>query len=397
MNQLNISAKRKLSLFFFFSFFAFFILIPSSSNKAQAWDAAPANIMLFTMNNIYASVQDTILSSIKMEAFTFISEEIDNTLGLGTSVAGVVNGEISDWEAFLVEEPGNQVASYLEEFLFNATGGRSSANYRSKVGSSSNNRYSEGFGKNETIRYGLIRTASASSTTSTSYEDGGAAYREQLKKINDSIKEEKQAEWSFATEEPNYERNPQLMFSKNNLRDFDLFLSGINNSWSYSDYKNRKLQNNYENKRLELTMRAMIGKGLWDEDLRSAVAESAVKDYYSTMDLDLLKGAKSIPEASVYMTLIKVNKVLKKSIRNVRKSYQKDLAVYRSQITSSVMNNFTGSKPQDVFKEQLQDKQARQNKFSTGANYESLNVDAEISQRENLKNRTLTTGQIQER
>lgn len=384
MNQLNISAKRKLSLFFFFSFFAFFILIPSSSNKARAWDAAPANIMLFTMNNIYASVQDTILSSIKMEAFVFISEEIDNTLGLGTSVAGVVNGEISDWEAFLVEEPGNQVASYLEEFLFNATGGRSSANYRSKVGRSSNNRYSEGFG-------------GASSAYSYGYEDGGAAYREQLKKINDSIKEEKQAEWSFATEEPNYERNPQLMFSKNNLRDFDLFLSGINNSWSYSDYKNRKLQNNYENKRLELTMRAMIGKGLWDEDLRSAVAESAVKDYYSTMDLDLLKGAKSIPEASVYMTLIKVNKVLKKSIRNVRKSYQKDLAVYRGQITSSIMNNFTGSRPQDVFKEQLQDKQARQNKFGTGANYESLNVDAEIRQRENLKNRTLTTGQIQER
>jgi len=393
----NIFDRRKKQIVFFV-FFAFLILLFPENRKAQAWDAAPANAMLFGLETIKESISETILSSIKMEAITFLNQEVDNTINMVTGekgALGVVNGFVEDWEAFLVEEPGNQAASYLEEFLFNATGGRSSSNYRSKVGRSAN-RYSmgsEGFG-NETVYYGLIRSASAESPHLYDYDDGGAAYRAELKNLSEAIKDEKQAEWGKQTDEPDYERNPKMMFAKDNLRDMDIYFSGINNPWSYDQYKNMKLENNYQNKKAELSLRVLIGKGLYFDDIRDSVTESDIQSYTSTMDLEMLANAKSAPETAVAFALVKINKVLRKAIRNVRKSYQKDLAVYRNQIMTSFKGQFAGGRPQDVFKQQLQDKQARQNKFGTGANYESINVNAEIQQRQALRNRILQTSQL---
>lgn len=385
--------NRKAVLFIFFAFFAFSILLFPNNKKAQAWDAMAANGMLFTMEKVQTSIINTITSAIKIEAVTFMNEEIDNTIAMvaggSGSVLGVTGGIIDDWQTFLIQEPANQVASYLEEFLFNATGGRSSSNYRTKVGRKTASTFnSEGFG--ETVRYGLIRTASAQ----TSSYSNQKSYNQKIRELNESIREEKRRQWSLESEEPTYEENIDEMFSKKNLKPYISFISD-KNFWAYRSQQERIAEQQYQNKKNELYLRALIARGIYNDDLRVAVSEDDVKKYTDTAPMQMVINASNPVEAAAAMTLVSINKVLKKAIKNVRKSYQQDLAAYRKQITTSVTANFTGARPQDVFKQQLQDRQARQNKFGTGANYENINVDAEIKKNEALKNRTLTSGQLQ--
>lgn len=334
-------------------------------------------------------IEEGLLGTIKQEALIFMDEEVTNTIDMlsgRNSVKGVTDGFIENWEAFLIEEPGNQAASYMEEFLFNATGGRSGANYRTRVGRSGQ-RYSslgaEGFGNGQTYYYGLIKTASAQNENAPLYnDDGGAAYREQMKLVTKAIETEKQDQWGPAVSEMDYERNPKLMFAKDNFRDLDIYTSGINNPWSYQQYKSMKLENQYQNKKMELMLRSLICRGVYADSIQDCLEVSAQKDKLATADLEATLNASNWRESVVTFAFMKVNKVLRAGIRNVRKSYQQDLAAYRRQIMTSFTANFTGLRPQDIFREQLQDRQARDNKFSTGANYEAINVEQELRRRQ---------------
>lgn len=402
------NTKKQRAKFLVFFLFSFSILFLPIGQKAQAWDPTfgmAAATWGVTLEEIKKNWEKTMIATVKMNMKLFIVQEIDNSITMitgGQGIMGIVNGQIESWEAFLVEEPGNQAASFLEEFLFNATGGRTSSAYVPKIKKVKAKNYSTYQGKMVTsadegfdIHYGLIKTAKAADTGHLyDYDDGGAAYRRELQWINQDITELKKAEWSIAAQEPDFARSPTLMFATDNLRDMDLYFSGINNPWSYQQYKNMKMENNYQRKRMELALRALIGEGYFAESIRDAVDMKTMADYTSTWDLDLLKEADSYPEIVAYSALVSVNGVLKRSIRNVRQSYQKDLAVYRENILTKIRNTLGQYNPGELFKNQINAADARHNKFNTGYDYENKNIEAEINARNSMQENAEQTGQL---
>lgn len=129
-------------------------------------------------------------------------------------------------------------------------------------------------------------------------------------------------------------------------------------------------------------IRSLICRGAFADSTQDCLEVSAQTEKMATADLEAVINAESWQESLVTFAFVKVNKVIRTGIRNVRKSYQQDLAAYRRQIMTSFTANFTGLRPQDIFKEQLEDKRARQNKFGTGANYEAINIERELRLRQ---------------
>lgn len=384
-NKISVAEKTKKALVFsVFSFLLFFFLTPGAS----AWDSGgiPGAIYKSAQESITKTIDGTIMSALAYEAGIFIQEEVSKSIGLGVGMKGVVDDFVQDWEAFLIEEPGNQASAYLEEFLFNASGGRTSENYRSKVKKIAYN--SEGFGEGYTVRYGLFKTASAAGATSTATVDLGRA--EKLGgKIRDAAGKAVVNDQVGNTEIPKVLCDPNHMFHANNGTGRELSLkclfawaNGANNYTNESIGK-RAAQKKIEAKKTEMAIRAIVGRGIITDDPAEALAREAALVKADTWFLDQVLAAQAsgnpvaLAQASAFL---KINRVLKKSIRNVRKSYQKDLDVYRSNMMKAFEINFEGARPEDVFQQQLADKEARQNKYGTGANYESIDATAEKKQ-----------------
>lgn len=360
----NIRQRRKNYLF---SVFLFLMLIFFPVNRVQAWTGGiPGGITNFTLTQAYDEIIAGVKADLKLEAIKFVQQELNNTIsmmtGTANSVMGVTDGFIEDWEAFLIEEPGNQVASRLEEFLFKATGGRTSSNYKSRVGKGTV-KYSSGDGFNSTDRYYYA------------VEDHGASYRQEIKAINALITEERLAEWSPQTwEEPIFSRNPRMVFTQNDLTSLSSYFSTKynNDPWSYQNYKYRKMENLYERKRVELEIRSQIGQGFWSESTRAAVDASNASAAAKGSLIRMLEQSDHPAETVVLAAAVKLNAVATQSITNIRKSYNKDLAAYRSQLMSKFDNVFEGGYPSDVFKEQIQDRKERHNEFNTGVKYDRV-------------------------
>lgn len=381
--------------FFVFSFFSFLILFLSTIHKAQAWDPTfgfAAASYKQGLETIYEKWDKTMLATMKSEMKIFVFQEFQNTTDMIFSrqgIAGVVMGQIESWTEFLTEEPGNQAASYLEEVLSKATGGRSELSYVSKVKKVPAKNYSFYRGslmKNGGSNEGFINTSGYV------YDDHGTAYRRELRFLKLDLIEQKKKEWSVVAEEPFFETNPRLMLKGEDLRTLDIYLSDINNPWSYAGYQNTKLEHNYQIRQTELLWRALIGRGYIAPSLEEAKTMANFHDKLDTWDLELLMGAESGAEILTYSALVSVNGVLKASMRNVRKSYQKDLAAYRENILTKIKNELGQYNPGELFKDEINAADARHDKFNTGYDYENKNTEEEANRRNEEWNNYVNTG-----
>lgn len=387
----NIKKPRaKFLVFFLFSFSILFLPI---GRKAQAWDptfgfaAATWEVGLTEIKN---KMEDTMLGTIRMEMRIFIVQEVENSINMITGregIMGIVQGQINSWSEFLIEAPGKFAVANLEGFLSKATGGRSEASYVSKVKKIPAKNYSTYQGT--LIDYDTSEGFNTPSAPRYLSDDRGAAYRRELKWMNQSLIEQKFADWSSAIQEPTFERNPRLMLSAADLKTMDIYLDGndINNPWSYISYKNRKLEQAYERKSTEYILRALIGQGFVTDNQAQARLLKNMYDETDVWDLKAVMGAKSPAEIAVYSAILAVNSTLKDSIRNVRTSYQKDLAAYREQILTKVRNELGQYNPAELFKDEINATDAMHNKFSTGDAYEYKNLTTQVEERNSERER----------
>lgn len=201
----NILAKIKK---FFLVALVFLILFstPVMTPKAEAYYSWP-DIIGFSykemLEQLFIKIQGMIMGMMKQQAIQTINKQVDSMISGG----GSGNAKfITDWETYLYKTPDNNTKLYMNDYLSQITSGKGS------LGSYS----SEGFGSGSSYASQLV---SAAKSNTISKKDP-----------------------TFS-----YEGNPANMFSGGNFKNFNLYLSGINNPWAFDI----NAQNEFEKKKAE--------------------------------------------------------------------------------------------------------------------------------------------------
>jgi hypothetical protein len=177
---------------------AFIISSPLTTPRAQAlWPDIPG----FTYKQMLEDIRDRIkgitLGMLKQQAITTINKQVDSMLA-GKGKSGKNAQFITDWEAYLHKTPKNNTKLYMNDYLSKITSGKGSiSGYKS-----------EGFGS-------IIGSG------------GNGSYAKQL------VAAAKTTTVDQKTPKLSYEGDPSKMFSGGNFKNLNLYLSGINNPWSF--------------------------------------------------------------------------------------------------------------------------------------------------------------------
>ncbi|NTU67227.1 MAG: hypothetical protein HGB08_04905 [Candidatus Moranbacteria bacterium] len=176
-------------------FVAFFILTlslsPMGAKESHAWDAIIGAAYHRMLDTIYDNIKGAILAALKQAAAKTINDLIGK-LVTGSSPSSTKF--IYDWQDYLKDQPKKVANSYINDYLSKVTGGMASSNFTS----------SEGFSSGSSYAKSLVSLAQ--STTSLSSNEAQLTYTS----------------------------DPADMFSNGNgLKDFNNYLSGVNNPWSF--------------------------------------------------------------------------------------------------------------------------------------------------------------------
>jgi len=176
-------------------FVALFILTlsfsPMGAKKSHAWDAIIGAAYHRMLDTIYDNIKGAILAALKQAAAKTINDLVGK-LVTGSSPSDTKF--IYDWQDYLKDQPKKAADSYINDYLSKITGGMASSNFTS----------SEGFSSGSSYAKSLVDLAKSSTSLST-----------------DDV-------------QLTYTSDPSSMFSNGNgLKDFNSYLSGANNPWSF--------------------------------------------------------------------------------------------------------------------------------------------------------------------
>ncbi|HPN96367.1 MAG TPA: hypothetical protein PLK35_01235 [Candidatus Moranbacteria bacterium] len=190
--------------YFFIAILSFALSFsPLSAKKSHAWLSFAAAEYKQMLEEISKHIDGVTLSILKQEAVRILTKQINKIVGGSSSESAMF---ITDWRDYLVKKPEDKTKKYMNDYLSKITQGKgSSSGYKS-----------EGF-----------------------FSGGsGGSY---AKKLVDDAKKN-------TTEKPTpkvtYQEDPSKMFSEGNFKKMNLYLSGINNPWTFeanaqNEYKKR--------------------------------------------------------------------------------------------------------------------------------------------------------------
>jgi hypothetical protein len=166
-----------------------FVLISFSiPKKAQAtvWPGVDPGISE-GLQAVYDQIQGVILALLKTQAARQITQQVSSALG-GNASSGPMF--ITNWQSYLITDPTKQANSYINDYISQTTRGRGSL---------------------------------------TSYEgfSGGGNYFAQM------VQMAKASTSGQTAPQMTYTGDPSQMFDSLNFKNMQLYLSGINNPWSY--------------------------------------------------------------------------------------------------------------------------------------------------------------------
>jgi len=203
----SFSNYKRLILAIFVCFF--FLSSPLTTPKAHAlWPDIPGFTYKQMLEDIRDRIKGILMGMLKQQAISTITKQVDSMISGGGK--GGNAKFITDWESYLFKTPDNNTKLYMNDYLSKITSGRGSiSGYKS-----------EGFG----IGGG-----------------SGGNYASQLVSMAKSN--------TISKKDPafSYEGNPANMFSGGNFKNFNSYLSGINNPWAFDI----NAQNEYQKKKSE--------------------------------------------------------------------------------------------------------------------------------------------------
>ena len=208
----NLSFRKIVFVVVFSTAMAF---APVASQKSEAWDAIPAAIYKQALETIADRIKGIIMGALKKQAAKMLNQQTNKLLGGKGGKGGA--GFITNWQDYLVKQPQNNTKTYMNDYLSKVTAGK---------GSTTSYKSNEGIG-------GMLGGGSSGGSASGSLlgsltgSGGGGSYSSQL------VNMAKKDTVNQAQPKMTFQGSPSQMFAKGNFKQFDSFLSGINNPWMF--------------------------------------------------------------------------------------------------------------------------------------------------------------------
>lgn len=300
----------KLLLVFVFFNFLFF-----SVPQANAWDLTPITIpMGVMMTEMLRVTNGVILGAAKKAALTALEQEISYAI-TGSSANGVKF--IADWRAYMVDEPQKKSNIYINDYISQALVGRGSRSGYEGVGD----------GPVFTVNYhGQLA------------EGGRNAIGEHEPRVT-------------------YKGDPSRMFASGNFRNFNNYLSGINNPWAFNMHVQDKYQTNLKNEKdIAMTMAISYQGFTGTIDTSSGIITAPgilAKDLLAkvkTLPMDIMAAAQNIPEILTSIATQIITQSITQGIGSIQASVHSEISNVRSKMGSNTREAIKIIGPEVLYK-----------------------------------------------
>ncbi|MDO9231240.1 MAG: hypothetical protein Q7U36_02015 [bacterium] len=278
MNSTKNKIIKRTVLSGFLLFVFCFYNIPKS--QAAFWPAVDPGITS-GLQKILEMVNGLIVGTLKQQAVKMLNSQVDILAGSGA------DGEptfIINWETYLVDEPMNETNLYMNDYISQMTRGRNSSSLYS----------TEGF-------------------------SGPANYGAQLGQAAGILGKAKNPELS-------YEGDPSQMLQTGNFKNMELYLSGVNNPWSFKIAVQAEQQRVFENKKFAAQNKAIANQGFPGTATSPGILTKELMANAQDMPNKILQAASSIPEVTTALVTQMINQSITQGFVSVRSKTAKATA-----------------------------------------------------------------------
>lgn len=282
----------------------FFVLLsfsPIKADTSHAWMSMQAAAFNAMLEEIFDQIKGVMVNVLKQQAAKTLSQQVNSLIGGNASGESLI---ITDWQDYLIDEPKETAEIYINDYLSQITSGRGSSGNYIPLGSSQ-----EGFG-------------------------GGSNYLSSLKQETlQSIDEDNRLRTT-------YEGNPSQMFASGNFKNFDAFLSGINNPWAFEMNARDEYEKKLADEEIKRQVQGTANQGFESQGSEDAVSMpgSAIKDMFVNIeDLPNKILADATRPAEVVSALCSsiLNKAISQGVGQVNKYINKTTSDLKKTINSS--------------------------------------------------------------
>lgn len=293
ISKKNKTTKKIILTVFLLIFFCF-----SGTPKTQAAWIPGLDPAIDTGLKLITNLIDGLMTgTLKQQAVMTLSAQVDSLAGRGS---GGQASFIVNWESFLVDQPENDARLYMNDYISRMTGGRNSYSGYS----------TEGF------------TGPANHSANMA----------QMAQVLSAAK----------TPQVTYEGDPSQMFDSGNFKNMELYLSGVNNAWSFNMAVEAEKQKVIANKRFVAATKGNAGGGYLGVPGDSPGTETmpgstvgAMMNSKQTMPDRLLEAASSIPEVATALVTQMISRSVTQGFVSVQRSASK---------TAASINKFNAAK-----------------------------------------------------
>ena len=277
----------------------FLSFFPARPASAAMWPSIDP-IIKQGLENVQNRINGIILGMLKQQAAKVLNSQVNKMVGGGK---GSQAKFITNWQDYLVKQPQQNANKYMNDYLSKITGGKGSmTGYQSTGG------------------IGLPSVTGGSSTIASllGVGTGGGAggYASQL------VSMAKQNTVSQSTPKVTYQGSPAKMFASGSLKNFNLFLSGINNPWTFNAnainvYQQQQAQQQMIAKTKAVSNQGFIGTGEKKGAGKVSTPGIVVKENLTnTQDLGnkIIAGAQHPEEIITALVTQLINKVMQQGI-----------------------------------------------------------------------------------
>lgn len=338
---------RKTIFSILLSFFLLSNIFVFYPKKAEAWDAIPGHIVDNAMDEILAVIKGITLAAVKQAAVEMILEEtekfMDDVTGIGTRF-------ITDWQDYLVDLPERETTKFMNDYLSGITQGRSSSRYRNQsVGTIlSYEKSYEGFGGRDSYEFALAEKARAEGDN-TDLQQYTAYNRDAvLENIGKSIIEDD------GTMDVTYHKDAGAMFDDGNFGNMSVYLSGINNPWSFSYHIQQKKNAYLEQKKDQQRTVSQAYNGFNGQTEEGMVTRPGILDAWLKINSEdvgnkVIASANTIYEAIVSAVTQAITRSIKQGVGAVKSRAQREIGNVRKKATSQLKSKVKDYGPKAVF------------------------------------------------
>ena len=353
---MNLSIHKKI---FIFLVALAIVFSPLETRPANAWEATEIAVLNNAITAIREQVTGLINGAAKQAAIQALTQSVETIIN---GAAGQGSKIITDWEQVIVHEPEVATALYLNDYLSQTTRGRgSAAGYVTNpflntkafamgyegVGDGS---FQYGLAMNDPAYGRLTRAAQASGISVNSLTNSADNYLQKLV----STAQQRIIDHPIPT--VTYQGNPaQNLFAGGNLKNFNLYLSGINNPWSYQAGAEAAYATQLTDVKDATRTEKLTGGGFESEKSGGQVITpgSTIKDTWNNVqDLPnkIIANAKNLGEMAPALAGKLATSVINAGIGKIKSEINKTIVNTTNKINNSIQTQMQQYGPAAVLK-----------------------------------------------